>query len=180
MITERTDKFNLKRLENNYILNEESKRLMKQYLIIERDYRYALREMSAKLENLNDYCEMTFYHNPIHHMESRLKSPDTILEKMYRRNYSIDLNTLKSNPQLPQTSVVVPKNDYTASQMTTTQNVVISEDGQMAQEVAEATENLPEVVEEGTEIVPAAATEVLPAAAPGPDAGGKVATEVVK
>lgn len=95
MITERTDKFNLKRLENNYILNEESKRLMKQYLIIERDYRYALREMSAKLENLNDYCEMTFYHNPIHHMESRLKSPDTILEKMYRRNYSIDLNTLK-------------------------------------------------------------------------------------
>jgi hypothetical protein len=50
----------------------------------------------------------------------------------------------------------------------------------MAQENAPATENLPEVVEEGTEIVPAAATEVLPAAAPGPDAGGKVATEVVK
>ena len=63
---------------------------------------------------------------------------------------------------------------------TTTQNVVISEDGQMAQEVATATENLPEVIEEGTEIVPAAATEVIPAAAPGPDAGGKVATEVVK
>ena len=63
---------------------------------------------------------------------------------------------------------------------TTTQNVVITEDGQMAQEVADATANLPEVVEEGTEIVPAAATEVLPAAAPGPDAGGKVATEVVK
>ena len=30
-----------------------------------------------------------------------------------------------------------------------------------------------------TDIVPAAATEVLPAAAPGSDAGGKVATEVV-
>ena len=63
---------------------------------------------------------------------------------------------------------------------TATQNVTISEDGQMAQENAPATENLPEVVEEGTEIVPAAATEVLPAAAPGPDAGGKVATEAVK
>ncbi len=63
---------------------------------------------------------------------------------------------------------------------TTTQNVTISEDAQMAQENAPATENLPEVLEEGTEIVPAAATEVLPAAAPGPDAGGKVATEVVK
>ena len=63
---------------------------------------------------------------------------------------------------------------------TTTQNVVLSEDGQMAPDVADAPENLPEVVEEGTEIVPAAATEVIPAAAPGPDAGGKVATEVVK
>ena len=63
---------------------------------------------------------------------------------------------------------------------TTTQNVTISEDCQMAQENAPATENLPEVLEEGTEIVPAVATEVLPAAAPGPDAGGKVATEVVK
>ena len=31
----------------------------------------------------------------------------------------------------------------------------------------------------GYTIVPAAATEVIPAAAPGPDAGGKVATEVI-
>lgn len=30
-----------------------------------------------------------------------------------------------------------------------------------------------------TAIVPQAATEVIPAAAPGPDAGGKVATEVI-
>ena len=30
-----------------------------------------------------------------------------------------------------------------------------------------------------TEVVPAAATEVIPCAAPGPDAGGKVATEVI-
>ena len=51
-------------------------------------------------------------------------------------------------------------------------SVVISEDGQMVTEMAVATDVLPEVVEEGTEIVPAAA--------PGPDAGGKVATEVVK
>ena len=33
--------------------------------------------------------------------------------------------------------------------------------------------------EVATAVVPQAATEVLPAAAPGPDAGGKVATEVI-
>ena len=40
-----------------------------------------------------------------------------------------------------------------------------------------ATDSIDESV--ATAVVPAAATEVLPAAAPGPDAGGKVATEVV-
>lgn len=30
-----------------------------------------------------------------------------------------------------------------------------------------------------TDIVPAAATDVIPCAAPGPDAGGKVATEII-
>ena len=39
-----------------------------------------------------------------------------------------------------------------------------------------ATDSIDESV--ATAVVPQAATEVLPAAAPGPDAGGKVATEV--
>ena len=40
-----------------------------------------------------------------------------------------------------------------------------------------ATDSIADTV--ATAIVPPAATEVLPAAAPGPDAGGKVATEVI-
>ena len=42
-----------------------------------------------------------------------------------------------------------------------------------------AAEVAPAEITDATEIVPAAATEVIPCAAPGPDAGGKVATEVV-
>lgn len=42
-----------------------------------------------------------------------------------------------------------------------------------------STNNAPAQELNATEIVPAAATEVLPAASPGPDAGGKVATEVI-
>ena len=40
-----------------------------------------------------------------------------------------------------------------------------------------ATDSICESV--ATAVVPEAATEVIPAAAPGPDAGGKVATEVI-
>ena len=42
-----------------------------------------------------------------------------------------------------------------------------------------AAEVAPAEITDATEIVPAAATEVIPCAAPGPDAGGKVATEVI-
>ena len=42
-----------------------------------------------------------------------------------------------------------------------------------------AAEVAPVEITDATEIVPAAATEVIPCAAPGPDAGGKVATEVI-
>jgi hypothetical protein len=51
-----------------------------------------------------------------------------------------------------------------------------SENSQKEKEVV-ATDCISESV--ATAVVPPAATEVLPAASPGPDAGGKVATEVI-
>jgi len=75
--------------------DEESIKVLEEYSKIEKDYRYALREMCAKLENLDDYCSNNFSHNPIHHMESRIKSPESIMEKMHRRDYDINIRTLK-------------------------------------------------------------------------------------
>lgn len=98
MILQKTEKLNitrLKSLENLGPLDEQTKKLMIQYLEIENEYRYALREMSAKLENLDDYCQSHFDHNPIHHIESRIKSPDSILEKIKRRNYDPTFDILK-------------------------------------------------------------------------------------
>ena len=50
--------------------------------------------MSAKLENLDDFCQLTFSHNPIHHMESRVKTPASIIEKIHRRGYPITMESL--------------------------------------------------------------------------------------
>lgn len=76
-------------------MNEEEKELISEYLKIEKCYRYALREMSARLENLDDNCSLHFAHNPIHHIESRVKTPAAIIEKIHRRGYTVSMETLK-------------------------------------------------------------------------------------
>jgi putative GTP pyrophosphokinase len=77
-------------------MDEQSKRLLKQYFKIENFYRYALKEMQIKIENINDYCEKSFAHNPIHNIESRIKNPVNIIEKMHRRGYEMTLNNLET------------------------------------------------------------------------------------
>lgn len=98
MILQKTEKLNINRLNNINAfkdIDESARKVLIKYLEIESDYRYALREMSAKLENLDDYCQSHFDHNPIHHMESRIKSPESIMEKMDRRGYDMNFDTLK-------------------------------------------------------------------------------------
>ncbi len=100
MILHKTQKINLNRLNAlNSIrpLDEKTKELMTEYLKIENEYHFALREMSAKLENLDDFCQTHFDHNPIHHIESRVKSPESILEKMNRRGYELSFSSLKKH-----------------------------------------------------------------------------------
>ncbi|MCR5112752.1 MAG: (p)ppGpp synthetase [Acholeplasmatales bacterium] len=72
-----------------------SLKVMEEYSKIEKAYRYALKEMCAKLENLDDYCSATLSHNPIHNMESRIKSNKSIIEKIHRRGYPVTIRTLK-------------------------------------------------------------------------------------
>lgn len=49
-------------------------------------YAGAMREISTKLENLDDEFQYRDLANPIHHMESRLKSLESILGKLQRKS----------------------------------------------------------------------------------------------
>lgn len=75
----------------------EDKLLLQEYMKIEKYYRYALKEMTARLENLDDYCDYAFAHNPIHHIEARIKTLDNILEKIHRRGHPPTMETIKNN-----------------------------------------------------------------------------------
>lgn len=85
---------NIGRIDSTSFLSDREKEFVKAYFIREQEFRYALRNMSSKFENLDDYCEMHFDHNPIHHIESRIKTADSLLEKVKRRNLDLNINVL--------------------------------------------------------------------------------------
>lgn len=53
--------------------------------IIMQPYRAAIQLVRTKLESLDDEMRCTLEHNPIHTIYSRIKSPNSILEKLQRK-----------------------------------------------------------------------------------------------
>lgn len=49
-------------------------------------YQAAIREVQTKLENLDDEFQMKHKRNPIHHMQSRMKTIRSIMEKLQRKH----------------------------------------------------------------------------------------------
>ncbi len=60
-------------------------------------YEGAMYEISTKLEILDSEFQVRFAHNPIHHMERRLKSVNSILGKLQRRGLPINVDAIKDN-----------------------------------------------------------------------------------
>jgi putative GTP pyrophosphokinase len=60
-------------------------------------YNAAIRAVSTKLEILDDELQILHSHNPIHHLESRLKSPRSILEKANRRGLALNIDSVREN-----------------------------------------------------------------------------------
>ncbi|HKM32246.1 MAG TPA: GTP pyrophosphokinase family protein [Oscillospiraceae bacterium] len=60
-------------------------------------YNAAIKEVRTKLEILDDEFKVRYDHNPIHHMEYRLKSPESIYQKLKKRNLDINLESIRNN-----------------------------------------------------------------------------------
>ena len=60
-------------------------------------YEGAMYEISTKLEILDDEFQVRFSHDPIHHMERRLKSVDSIIGKLERKGLPISVKSVKDN-----------------------------------------------------------------------------------
>lgn len=62
-----------------------------------KQYQAGMKQMATRLEILNEDLEIRFKHNPINHIETRVKTPKSIYEKMQRRGYDMNLVSLREN-----------------------------------------------------------------------------------
>ncbi|MGA4514608.1 GTP pyrophosphokinase [Staphylococcus caledonicus] len=66
---------------------------------VELDHLYssALKEISTKLDILDDNFNHVYKHNPIHHMERRVKEMNSLVKKLQRKNLIISAESAKEN-----------------------------------------------------------------------------------
>lgn len=60
-------------------------------------YRSAIREVSTKLEVLNDEFQIRSQRNPIEYMKSRVKAPKSIFKKLERRGFEVSVDSARKN-----------------------------------------------------------------------------------
>ncbi|WP_396954095.1 GTP pyrophosphokinase family protein [Neobacillus niacini] len=60
-------------------------------------YKFALDEMNTKINILQDEFNFIHDYNPIEHVKSRLKSPESIMKKMYRKGLDFTFASIKEN-----------------------------------------------------------------------------------
>lgn len=58
-------------------------------------YRTAIKTVRTKLESLDDEMKCTFEHSPIHNIKSRVKTPESIIEKLHRKEFEISKDGLR-------------------------------------------------------------------------------------
>ena len=60
-------------------------------------YACAIREVRTKAEVLNDEMSVRYHRNPISSISSRVKKPESIIEKLHRRGFPISVKSVREN-----------------------------------------------------------------------------------
>ncbi len=60
-------------------------------------YKFGLDEMNTKINILKEEFSYIHDYNPIEHVKSRIKSPESILKKIYKKNIDVSLPSIKEN-----------------------------------------------------------------------------------
>ncbi len=69
------------------------------FVSLEQLYSSALKEISTKLDILDDHFQQMYKHNPIHHMERRVKEMRSLMKKLKRKGLPISTEAAKEHIQ---------------------------------------------------------------------------------
>lgn len=75
---------------------EQMENLLAGYMDLQVLYRSAIREISTRLEILDDEFQFRHKRNPIHTIQTRLKTPTSIFEKLGRRNLVPSIEVMRT------------------------------------------------------------------------------------
>lgn len=70
---------------------------LQEFMVLQQLYDAGIKEVRTKLEILDDEFRVKHDHNPIHHMEYRLKSVNSIIGKLEKRGLEISIDSIVSN-----------------------------------------------------------------------------------
>jgi putative GTP pyrophosphokinase len=70
---------------------------IKEMILMMNLHNCAIHEVSARLEILNEDLQVRYAHNPIHHIESRLKSVKSIMDKLEKKGLPHTAEAAKNN-----------------------------------------------------------------------------------
>lgn len=101
MILEKSKQPRLRDLPRNIQPNDTKIDFLRDFDKINYIYRSAMQEASTRLDILDSEFVSIYDHSPIHHMESRIKSLDSLSEKMVRKGLELKLE-----------NVLLRENDY--------------------------------------------------------------------
>ncbi len=60
-------------------------------------HKFALDEMNTKITILNEEFQLIHSYNPIEHIKSRIKTPESIMDKLIRKGYEISLENARDH-----------------------------------------------------------------------------------
>ena len=75
----------------------EFQRMVDDFFSVQCRYQAAIREIQTKLENLDDEFQMKHRRNPIHHMQSRMKTIRSMMEKLERKHLQQNISSAVDN-----------------------------------------------------------------------------------
>ena len=70
---------------------------LQEFMALQQLYDAGIKEVRTKLEILDDEFKIKHDHNPIHHIEYRLKSVNSILGKLEKRGLEVSLDSIVTN-----------------------------------------------------------------------------------
>jgi Uncharacterized protein conserved in bacteria len=80
---------------NNYKQLEEIENLQKTLTKYMMYYKFGMEEINTKISILQQEFQYVHSYNPIEHVKSRLKTPQSIINKVHRRGYEFTIDSIR-------------------------------------------------------------------------------------